>query len=191
VSRHKVYDRIYPTLFNPEKAKGLTEIDKEIKERWETIFAKWLEDPSMSTQEMVKFVISKFGIKGTQAYIDISNAQLLLGNVSNAKKEWQRYTAITMVKEGYALVNNAKSSLDVKMGLAKIKAGEVLGKITKLDKEEGEPIPYDDIVPQQFEPTGDVSVLGIKPIDNLAEKQERMRRKFGVTSIEEAKLVDE
>jgi len=183
-----VYDRIYTVLFkDPKKTASLSAEDKQIKRRWEAVFVKWLDDPTMTNQEMVKYLVSTFKIQLRQAYYDINSVQLLMGNVTNAAKEWQRYTAIAMIKEGYKLINDAKDDLDVKRGIGKIKAGEALGKVTKLDKEENEPIPYDEIVPQPFEPTSDVSVLGIKPIDNLEEKQARLRQKY---NIEEAKVID-
>lgn len=184
-----VYERIYTVLFkNPDKIDSLTSEDRIIKQRWEAVFTKWLDDPAMTGPAMVTFLQSEFGISRTQAYNDINNVQLLLGNVNNAAKEWQRYTAIAMIKQGYDLINNAKDELDVKRGNGMVKAGEALGKVTKLDKEEADPLPYDEIVPQTFEPSGDITVLGIKPIENLEEKKARLRQKYNI-DIEDAKVV--
>jgi len=71
-----------------------------------------------------------------------------------------------------------------------IYAADKLGKYSRLDQDEGEKIPWHEIQPQSFEPTGDVSVLGITPIDNLREKQLRLREKY-MGRIEEAKVVDD
>ncbi len=182
--------KICAALFKGKDNK-LDPLTQKIKARYERIFTKWLDDPAISDSDMRRYIKSEFNMGYAQAYNDLENVKLLLGNVSNAAKEWQRYTAIDMIKKGYGIVERAECSIDVKRGLAMIKAGEAIGKVTRLDKEDPDPIPYEDIVPQSFEPTGDVSVLGIKKIDNLKELQVRLRRKFGIDVTEAVIVPDE
>jgi len=188
--KNKAFKNIHNSFFNDQKAIVLNEEEKNIKIRWLAGYVKWLNEPALTAKAMVNFLTDAFKISERQAYYDINSIQLLLGNVSNANKEWHRFMAIEMIKEGYNLVNKAESSLDVKIGLAKIKAGEALGKVTRLDKADGDTMPYDEIIPQNFEPTGDISVLGIKPIDNLKERQEKLRLKYGATNIDDAQIIE-
>jgi len=181
-------EKIYTSLFKGKNDK-LDPVTQKLKTRYEHIFTIWLDDPAISESDMRKRIMTTFEVSYSQAHRDLESVKLMLGNVSVAAKEWQRYTATEMIKKGYSLVEKAESSLDVKRGLAMIKAGEAIGKVTKLDKDDVDPLPFEDIVPQSFEPTGDVTVLGMKKIDNLKEVQMKMRRKLGL--IEDAKVINE
>lgn len=188
MSRKNTKEKIYGLLFKGLDDK-LDPITQRMKDRYERIFTKWLDDPAISDNEMHKFIASQFNVKERQAYNDLEAVKLLLGNVSNAAKEWQRYTAIEMIKKGYALLNRDDvSSIDVRRALAIIKAGEAIGKVTRLDKEDPDPIPWDEIIPQSFEPTGDVTILGMKKIDNLKDLQRRLRERFGI-NIEDVNII--
>jgi hypothetical protein len=181
-------EKLYGAMFKGKDTR-LDPTTQKLKDRYERIFTKWLDDPAISESDMHKFIMSEMGLSYSQSYRDLEAVKLMLGNVSVAAKEWQRYTAIDMIKKGYALVTKEDGDkLDIKRGLAMIKAGEAIGKVTKLDKEDPDPIPYEDIIPQSFEPTGDVSVLGMKKIPQLKELQARLRKRFG-SVIEEAKVV--
>ncbi|KKU87403.1 MAG: hypothetical protein UY18_C0036G0006 [Microgenomates group bacterium GW2011_GWF2_47_9] len=181
-------EKIYGLLFKGNDQK-LDPTAQRLKDRYERIFCKWLDDPALRDLDMRNFIQKEFSVSYTQSHRDLEVVKFMLGNVSNAAKEWQRYMAIDMIKKGYELVTKEDGDrLDIKRGLAMIKAGEAIGKVTKLDKEDPEPIPYDDIVPQSFEPTGDVSVLGMKKIPQLKELQARLRKKYG-SLIEEAKVI--
>ena len=186
--RKNTKEKIYAALFKGKQVK-LDPLTMKIKTRYEKIFTKWLDDPAISDSDMRRFIQNEFGLSYAQAHGDLENVKLILGNVSNAAKEWQRYTAIDMIKKGYVLIEKkGADGLDVKRGLAMIKAGEAIGKVTRLDKEDPDPIPYEDIVPQTFEPTGDVSVLGMKKIERLKELQVRLRKKYG-TMVDEAQVI--
>lgn len=181
-------EKIYSVMFKGKNVK-IDPLTKKLKDRYERIFTKWLDDPAISESDMRKYIMAELGVSYSQSHRDLETVKFMLGNVSVAAKEWQRYTAIDMIKKGYALVIKEDSDkLDIKRGLAMIKAGEAIGKVTKLDKEDPDPIPYEDIVPQSFEPTGDVSALGIKKIPQLKELQARLRKSFG-NIIEDAKVV--
>lgn len=180
-------EKIYASLFKG-KNEALDPITRNVKERYERGFTKWMDDPSLTETEMRKYLMAEFNVSYTQSHRDMEMIKFMLGNVSNAAKEWHRYTANDMIKQGYALIKDryndegepvAIKEIDVKRALAMIKAGEAIVKANRLDKEDPEEIPYDDIVPQTFEATGDVSVLGIKPVDNLKGLQDKIRRKYG------------
>ena len=179
-----LFDRLQLHLFDendniPEHIR-FSEKELEIKKRYVTVFTFWLDKPMLSDKKIIQFMTSNLGMSKTQAYRDIDKIKILLGNVRNANKEWQRYKLIAMLDKAYEMAEAARNSM------AMIKAAQVLGKYTQLDKEETAAIPYDEIVPQSFEPTGDVSVLGIQPIKDLKDRQKKLREKYGSTLIEEA-----
>jgi hypothetical protein len=167
----------------------LAPAEKILKETYETIFTMWLHDPAMSDAKMRNFIIKKFKVSERLAYMYIHRVKLMLGNVTNAKKEWQRYMALEMIKKAYELLNsNLVKEIAVKRAMVMIKAAEAIGKITKLDKEDPDVIPWDEIIPLNIEPTGDVTVLGMKRMENLKAFQDRMRRKLGLLA-EDAKVL--
>jgi hypothetical protein len=53
-----------------------------------------------------------------------------------------------------------------------------MGKYNQLDKPDAEPLPFDEIVPQIFEPTDDPSVLGIKKDPDIRKKKQKMLEKY-------------
>ncbi len=94
-----------------------------------------------------------------------------------------------MIREGYKEAVDAKKLLQVKKAEAMIRAGQALVKVNKLDKDEAENIPWEDIIPLDLEPSTDVSVIGRKPIKNLKELQLKLRKKYGL--IEDAEIVED
>jgi hypothetical protein len=157
----------------------------QIKKRYATVFSYWIDKPTLSDRKIVFFMQTELGVSKPQAYRDIAAVKLLLGNVRNATKEWQRFKLISMIDKAYEIAERSK---DAK---AMILAADKLGKYTQLDKEDSLQIPYDEIVPQPFEFTGDVTVLGLKPISNLKEKQKHLREKYGSSLIEDAEILEQ
>lgn len=185
----KTFHKIQKHLFTPiEKCRGvLSETEIEIKSRYSTIFSLWIEDPTKADALMRKEIMDKFNISKAQAYDDISKVKILLADVQNTSKEFNRYTAITMVKEGYADISTAKKQFEIERGLGKIKAAVALCKIAKLDLSEPDELPFDQIVPASFEATTDPTVLGIKPLVDREAKMRQFREKY---NIQDAQIVE-
>ena len=162
-----------------------TEHELEIKKRYSNVFAYWIDKPTLSEKKITQYIRTEFKLSKTQAYRDLQKIKVLLGNVRNATKEWQRYKLIAMLDKAYEIAERKKNEKNM------ILAADKLGKYTQLDKEDSQKIPYDEIIPPTWEITGDVTVLHIEPIKNLEEKQKKMREKYGGTLIEEAELVNE
>jgi len=134
-------------------------------------YTHWNEFPMKSELEIKDFLLS-FGVKKSMAYYDLEIIKVLLGSVKNAGKEWHRYRVISMIEEAYQL---AKEKQDPKaMGLIIDK----YGKYTQLNIPDHEQIPYEDIVPQPFEPTSDPSVVGIKPVPDIRERIKKLKEKY-------------
>lgn len=178
-----LFDRLQMHLFDdnekiPEHLR-FSEQELEIKKRYMTVFTFWLEKPMISDKKIIQFMTVNLGISKVHAWRDLAKIKILLGNVQNANKEWQRFKLIAILDRAFEIAEATKNPM------AMIKAAQILGKYTQLDKEEAQSIPYDEIVPQNFEPTGDVSVLGIQPMKDLKDRQKKLREKYGSTPIEE------
>ena len=167
-------EKIERNLFSdPGQQLILTPKEQEIQSRYKAIFTLWLNKPEMRESEIVKWVKKSYNLGDTSALRDVTNVKLILGNVRNASKEWQRYMVIDMLKRAFEI---AKAQKDPK---AMAIAADKLGKYTKLDQDEGEPMPWDQIIPPTFEPTGNIEVLDASLVDSdIEEKRAKLRAKF-------------
>lgn len=180
--KDSLLQKLHSFLFGSDKEKESLVFHKdeqEVVQRYRAAFTKWLSDPSLRDYEMISYLKVTFGISDTQAYRDLSRIKSLIGNVQNAGKEFQRHRATEMILKGYALAAEADSHLEVKQAMAMIRAAEALVRVHKLDKEEMERIPWEDIIPLDLEPTTDISVIGRRRIDNIGELQQKLRSKYG------------
>jgi hypothetical protein len=97
--------------------------------------------------------MAEFGISQSQAYRDISNMKVILPNIRNAGKEWIRYIVNEELKKAIA---DAETNGKLKERILAISA---LAKYNKLDQDDAEEFPWDEIIPQGIEPTNDPTVL--------------------------------
>jgi hypothetical protein len=179
--KDKFLEKLHSFLFSgkDEQVENFTIDQQIVVVRYRGIISKWLSEPMLSDSMMVKFIMQNFDICENQAYKDISRIKILIGNVENASKDFQRYRATEMILKGYELASTALSQLEIKQAQIMIKAGEALGRIYMLDKNEIQRIPWEDIIPMELEPTTDISVIGRKPMKNLEEVKSRLRKKYG------------
>ncbi len=155
---------------NPEKELPKIMHDKLLRVRF--AYSHWYEFPMKSELEMRNHLMDDFGITRYVAWEDLSIVKILLGNIKAVSKEWHRFTVIEMIKESYEL---ARIKQDPK---AMILAADKIGKYTQLHLPDIDPIPYDDIVPQTFEPSSDPELVGLKPIDDLVGRIKFLKDKF-------------
>ena len=182
-------EKIWASLYKkPDEAcVQFTDGELEVKRMYEDVFAKWLDDPGMLDKDMVQHLENEYGRSKTQAYRDIASVKFALGNVKNATKEWSRFMVIETLKDALKQAKNKKDYYGM------IMAADKLGKYTKLDKDEAEEIPWDQIVPPSFEPTDDITVLGLKKIPNLSERRKILEKKYlsRRVDISDAEIVDD
>ena len=57
-------------------------------------------------------------------------------------------------------------------------AANVLGKYNRLDREDAQEMPWEEIIPQSIEPTSDPTVLGGKKLENREEEIRKMYEKY-------------
>lgn len=143
-------------------------------------FTFWYEFPMKSRSEVRDQIVNEFDVNSKTAYEDIQIVEVLLGNIKNPAKAWIRYRVNAMLEAAYA---KAEDMSDPK---AMAMAADKLGKYNQLDKPDAEPLPFEDIVPQPFEPTDDPTPLGLKKDPNIREKKNRMLEKY----MNEIEIVD-
>ena len=161
-------------LFKEIEEEDLSPTEKEIILRYRAIFSLNLEKPYLQDSKVRDFLMNEFKVSESQAYRDIANVRMILGNIKNAGKEWVRYIINETLKKA---IDDAEKlgKLGIKL---KIMAADKLAKYNRLDKEDGVNIPWEKIVPQSIEPVSDPTVLGVKPIRNKEEMIRKMVDKY-------------
>lgn len=180
-------EKIELQLFAPEGANKikLTESENLIKERYKAVFVHWCAHFEMKDSQIVSYIMDTFTISKTQAYRDLPNIKYLLGNVRNASKEWFRHMVVEMSKEAY---QGAKVK---KNWMAMIMAADKIGKYTKLDKDEAEKMPWNEIVPPDFEPSTDVRILSESLYNpNIEARRAKLRAKYSGDTIQEVDFTE-
>lgn len=131
-----------------------------------------VEYPSKPDREIIAHLMSFSGVEKSQAYEDLRIIRDLMGSINKQSKDWHRFRFNQRIERAYDLAEQ-KNDPD-----AMVNAMKTYGKYNQLDREDPERIPWDQIIPQSFEPTDDPSVIGIKPIDNFKQKQAAMMKKY-------------
>ncbi len=220
MGREHTLDKLQRVFFEGAGESSLTSVQLTQLRRYRAAFSIWLDKPILSDSNIRDFLIKEHGVSKQQAYTDIHNLKYLLGNVTNAGKEWQRYKADQLISEAVSLLDPKEverevsvskpkkkkkvvgfgmsdiveedkpdaeikkiwvqpSKTDVLVAEAKIKAAKALVDIHKLKMDEAEQIPWDDIIPHDWEATDDPTVIGLKPIPNIREKIKKLKKKYG------------
>ncbi|MCK9456971.1 MAG: hypothetical protein M0R31_06730 [Candidatus Riflebacteria bacterium] len=164
--------------------------EQDVVIRFRAAFTKWISEPHLRDVQMLNFLQQGFGISERQAYRDLPLIKALVGNITVAAKEFQRHRANEMILKGFEIARDAESNLEIKQALAMIRAGEALVKVHKLDKNDLDIRPFDDIVPLELEPSTDVSVIGRKRIENLEELKRKLRAKYGGEPIQDVEFTE-
>ncbi|MEA5063250.1 MAG: hypothetical protein VB054_07975 [Petrimonas sp.] len=140
--------------------------------RLRAAFTLWNKYPRKKEAEIRDFIMRESGVERTAAYEDIQILKTLLGDFAESSKEFHRFRFNDMIENAYAM---AERKQDAKAMSA---AAGNYAKYNQLDKDDAVKIPWDEIIPQRFEPTSDPSVIGIKPVANIREKIANMKRKY-------------
>lgn len=177
MSRKSNLDKFRDVLFSDlAESDHLLPVEREQLKRYRAAFHLSLENPSMPDTKLRDFLMNEFAISESQAYRDIANIRILLGNIKNTGKEWVRYLVNETLKEAIELAKGA--------GTKKLKelvaAAGMLGKYNRLDKEDALEIPWDEILPMDIEPTTDPTVLSgkVKPLKNKEEEIRKLYEKY-------------
>jgi len=173
MSRPSKLDKFNELMFSDiGSITDMTETERNQLLRYRFAFTILLENPSYSDVTLRDNLMLQFGISQSQAYRDISNLKIILPNIRNAGKEWIRYVVNEELK------NAIKAAKDAGKLKERIMAISALAKFNRLDQEDTEEMPWDEIIPTGIEPTSDPSVLDITPLQDEKAEIKRLFEKY-------------
>lgn len=172
MSKSNIIDKYREQLFNDSTAIEMTPNEALQLKRYRAVFSFRLDTPTVSNKELATFLQTEFGISQSQAYRDIANTEQIFGSIVNAQKEWTRYLVVETLKEAITL---ARAEGDIK---EMIRAATSLGVVSRLDKEDAQRLPYDEIVPSDIEYANDPSLVGGKKVDNPRALIDKVLKKY-------------
>lgn len=152
--------------------KGVATAIRERLQRLRALYAYWLKFPGKTNNEVVEYNIKMFKIGRSQAYDDLRLTQVLLGSMQQASKEFMRWKINQDLEHDLSL---ARDKGDMR-AVASIEKARIQNNRT--DKDEEQELEFDKIVPQQFVPTDDPTVIGITKVAGLREKIRKLERKY-------------
>lgn len=137
-----------------------------------------LANPDTKDRQFVEHAISAFDISQSCAYNDLAIVKTLLPMLGQASRDFHRWRANEMLLETYRMAKARKDTKTME------KAASSYAKYNRVDLEDEQLLPYDEIVVQPFTATDDPSPLGIKPIPNIQERIKAMLDKYIAESID-------
>ena len=105
-------------------------------------------------------------------YSDLAVIKQLLPALTSSSRDWHRWKANQMLLETYRMAKKRKDTKTME------RAASSYAKYNRVDVEDEQVMPYDQIVVQPFTATDDPSVLGIKPIPNIEERIKELIAKY-------------
>jgi hypothetical protein len=157
-------------LYNDEQ--NIPERYRERVKRIRTGYSFWYEFATKTESDVRDHLMNEFECSKRTAYEDIQIIKVLLGDIKNASKEFIRFQVNAMFDAAYAMAEKQK---DPKAMAA---AAANKAKYNMLHIPDAQPMPFDQIVPQPFEPTDDPTSLGLKRDPEIREKKRKMLEKY-------------
>ncbi len=151
-------------------------VDRVIRIR--ELYSYVLANPDTKDRELVEQAVTEHGISQSCAYSDLSIVKTLLPMLTQASRDFHRWRANEMLLETYRLAKEREDTKTME------KAASSYAKYNRVDLEDEQLLPYDEIVVQPFTATDDPSPLGIKPIPNIQEKIKAMLDKYRAESMD-------
>lgn len=174
MARSDSLELITQALFDAEKKQSLSVADLELLERVRDAYTFWLEKPTLTDTNIRDYLMANHAISKSQAYNDISIIKAVLGHVPTATKEFYRYKANHILDQAHAA---AMAGNDNK-AKALTKIAEAIAYNNRTNEDDGEKLPFHEIVPKDLSFTLDPSAAGIKPVEGLREKSKRLFEKY-------------
>lgn len=142
------------------------------------LYSYALANPDTKDRQFVERVVGEFGISQSAAYNDLAIVKSLLPLLSQASRDFHRWRANEMLLETYRMAKARKDTKTME------RAASSYAKYNRVDLEDEQLLPYDEIVVQPFTATDDPTPLGIKPIPNIQERIKKMIEKYTAESID-------
>lgn len=144
------------------------------------LYAYWLQFPSKLDNDLVQYDIDMFKVSRTSAYDDLHLVKVLLGNLQQTTKEFMRWKINKSIEEDIAAARRAGDFRSV-AALTK-----VMVQNNRTDKDDEPDLEFDKIVPQNFEPTDDPTVLGIERVPDLRGRIRALYKRYSNTMVQDA-----
>jgi hypothetical protein len=125
-----------------DKLKHLSEIERDMKNRWETAWISMLE--FRSREDCVKKLVQLFGVSKATAYRDVQRTEMLFGSFKKFDKEAQRYIQI---ERKHKLLQLALKDKNLELAH---KIDTQIDKLLGLDKEDS-PVNLEKLQSQDYE----------------------------------------
>lgn len=151
-------------------------VDKVLRVR--EMYNWFIANPDGTDREFVAEVCQRHGIHKTTAYSDLTVVKSLLPMLGTASRDFHRWRTNEMLIATYKMAEKRKDSKTME------RAATAYGKLNRVDLEDEQAIPLDQILVQPFTATDDPRVLGIEPIPNIAEKISAMIEKYRAETID-------
>jgi len=135
-------------------------------------YTHWYCFPSKTRRSIAEHICENHNVDIRTAYYDIEVIQILLGSIQEPAKVWMRYKVNAMLEDAYQLAERQEDPKAMAAILDK------MGKYNQLDRPDADALPYDEIVPQPFEPTDDPSSLGLTKDPDIRKKKQAMLDKY-------------
>jgi hypothetical protein len=145
-------------------------VDKVLRVR--EMYNWFIANPDGTDREFIAEVCQRHGIHRTTAYSDLAVVKSLLPMLGSASRDFHRWRTNEMLMNTYKMAEKRKDTKTME------RAATAYGKLNRVDLEDEQTIPLDQILVQPFTATDDPRVLGIEPIPNLADKISAMIEKY-------------
>ncbi len=138
----------------------------------------FIANPDGTDREFVAEVCQRHGIHRTTAYSDLAVVKSLLPMLGSASRDFHRWRTNEMLIATYKMAEKRKDSKTME------RAATAYGKLNRVDLEDEQALPLDQILVQPFTATDDPRVLGIEPIPNINDKISAMIQKYRAETID-------
>lgn len=142
------------------------------------LYAYWLQFPQKFDQDIVQYDMAMFKVGKSQAYDDLHLVRLILGNLQQASKDFMRWKINQDLEQDLKAARRAGDHRSV----AAIEKNRILNNRT--DKDDELELEFDKIIPQQFVPVDDPTVLGIKKLPDLRNRIRELVKKYSDNSVQ-------
>ena len=153
-------------LFTPEAELRTKYVEAQVAHvlRLREMYNWYLSNPDAHDRQFIDECRSRYQLSKSQSYEDLALIKRLLPALSTASRDFHRWKANEMLLETYRMAKARKDTKTME------KAASSYAKYNRVDLEDEQAVPYDDIVVQPFTATSDPAVLGLVPIPNLQKR---------------------
>lgn len=153
-----------------------TLVDKLLRVR--EMYNWFISNPDGTDREFVAELLQRHAVSKVTAYSDLVIVKSLLPMLGRASRDFHRWRTNEMLIATYKMAEKRKDNKTME------RAATAYGKLNRVDLEDEQAIPLDQIIVQPFMATDDPRVLGIEPIPNIADKISAMIEKYRKETID-------